>query len=96
MKTNANTPNEEISDEMLKKVAGGAVNIELDAIKRKAEKIKQSPGGYNSDREAIQKEINASIAEIDDNALLTFNGKFLGNGARTCKGFDTANVIFTE
>lgn len=31
-----------------------------------------------------------------DDALLTFNGKFLNNGARTCKGTTAARVMFTE
>lgn len=39
--------------------------------------------GTDTDREAVQKEINASVQQIDDNALLTFNGKLLINGART-------------
>ena len=33
---------------------------------------------------------------VTDNALLTFNGKYLNNGARTCGGFATSNVLYTE
>ena len=32
------------------------------------------------DRAAIQKEIDASVQQIDDNALLTFNGKYSNAG----------------
>lgn len=39
------------------------------------EELAQVSSGTNTDvdRSAIQKEIDASIQEIDDNALLTFN-----------------------
>ena len=46
--------------------------------------------------EEIAQVIGGGIAQIDENDLLTFNGKYQNNGARTCKGNATANVMFTE
>lgn len=80
------------------KVAEGAVSSTVEILRTLKEKVINAVNDTNTevDRDAIQKEIDASIAQIDDNALLTFNGKFLNNGARTCKGAATANVMFTE
>ena len=41
-------------------------------------------------------QVVGGIAQVDENDLLTFNGKFLNNGARTCKGKNTQNVLYTE
>lgn len=46
--------------------------------------------------EEIAQVIGGGMAQIDENDLLTFNGKYQNNGARTCKGKATANVMFTE
>ena len=80
------------------KVAEGAVSSTVEILRTLKEKVINAVNDTNTevDRDAIQKEIDASIAQIDDNALLTFNGKFLNNGARTCKGEATNNVRFSE
>lgn len=80
------------------KVAEGAVSSTVEILRTLKEKVINAVNDTNTevDRDEIQKEIDASIAQIDDNALLTFNGKFLNNGARTCKGEATKNVLFTE
>ncbi len=80
------------------KVAEGAVSGTVEILRTLKEKLINAVNDTNTevDRNAIQKEIDASIQQIDDNALLTFNGKFLNNGARTAKGNATANVLYTE
>ena len=80
------------------KVAEGAVSSTVEILRTLKEKVINAVNDTNTDvdRETIQKEIDASVQQIDDNALLTFNGKFLNNGARTSKGNATANVLYTE
>ena len=80
------------------KVAEGAVSSTVEILRTLKEKVINAVNDTNTevDRDALQNEIDASIQQIDDNALLTFNGKFLNNGARTCNGAATANVMFTE
>lgn len=69
------------------KVAEGAVSSTVEVLRSLKEKAINAVNDTNTEveREAIQKEINASVQQIDDNALLTFNGKVLSNDARTCK-----------
>lgn len=80
------------------KVAGGAVSSTVEILRTLKEKVINATTDTNTevDREAIQNEIDASIQQIDDNALLTFNGKFLNNGARTCAGVALANIMYTQ
>ena len=80
------------------KVAEGAVSSTVEILRGLKEKVINAVNDTNTevDRDAIQKEIDASIQQIDDNALLTFNGKFLNNGSRTCKGEATKNVLYNE
>lgn len=68
----------------------------LDTLRNLKEKAINAVNDTNTevDREAIQKEINASIQQIDDNALLTFNGKALGNGVRN--SIDLDDFSFTN
>ena len=80
------------------KVAEGAVSSTVEILRTLKEKVIDAVNDTNTevDRDAIQKEIDASIQQIDDNALLTFDGKFLNNGARTCKGEAISNVLYNE
>lgn len=66
------------------KVAEGAVSSTVEILRTLKEKTINAENDTNTDvdRAAIQKEIDASVHQIDDNALLTFNGKYLGNGKR--------------
>ena len=87
----------ELTDEQLDIVAGGVfiarndnaagdgVKSTIDILKTLKEKVINAANDTNTDvdRTAIQKEINASIAQIDDNALTTFNGKVLIDGSQT-------------
>ena len=58
----------ELTDEELAQVSGGAMIVNYN----------MAANDTNTDvnRAAIQKEIDASGQQIDDNALLTFNGKY--------------------
>ena len=64
------------------KVAEGAVSPTTGVLRTLKEKVVNAVNDTNTevDRAAIQKEINASVQQIDDNALTTFNGKFLNDG----------------
>lgn len=70
------------------KVSEGAVDSTLEALRTLKDKVINAANDTNTevDRTAVQKEIEAEIAQIDDNALLTFNGKFLDTGARNSPG----------
>ena len=74
----------ELSEDELAGVAGG-LDYTVKNLKTLKEKAINAVNDTNTevDREAIQKEIEASVQQIDDNALLTFNGKFLNNGSRS-------------
>ena len=64
------------------KVAEGAVNSTLDLVRTMKEKAIDSANDTNSDtdRLTIQKELNQFIDQVDDNALVTFNGQILLDG----------------
>ena len=84
-KTKADETIQEISDTELINVAGGtesAVNSAAEIFRTLKEKVINAANDTNTDvdRAAIQKEIDASVQQIDDNALLTFNGKYLNAG----------------
>ena len=76
-------------------VTDGALQNTIGILKTLKEKAIQPATDTSTevDRAAIQKEINASVQQIDDNALLTFNGKFLNNGARSLAADENTNDI---
>lgn len=67
---------------------------ELNAVNEKKIEAMIDTFDELTDEEIAQ--VVGGIAQIDENDLLTFNGKFLNNGARTCVGSDTPNVMFSE
>lgn len=72
---NANTQN----GNSMMKVAEGAVSSTVEILKTLKEKVINSANDTNtdSDRQQIQKELNQSVDQIDDNANVTYNGKYL-------------------
>ncbi len=64
------------------KVAEGAVQSTVDIIKTLKEKVLNAANDTNtdSDRAQIQKEMDQMIDQIDDNANVTYNGKYLVDG----------------
>ena len=67
------------------KVAEGAVNNTVEILKTLKEKAINAATDTNTDtdRATIQKEINQFVDQINDNALATFNGKYLVDGSKS-------------
>ena len=76
------------------KVAEGAVSSTVEILKTLKEKVINAANDTNtdSDRQQIQKELDQSIDQINDNANVTYNGKYLVDGShnRTVQN-DTTN-----
>ncbi len=72
----------------LMKVAEGAVQSTVDILKTLKEKVINAANDTNtdSDRAQIQKELDQSIDQINDNANVTYNGKYLVDGTHNSKG----------
>jgi flagellin len=66
------------------KTAEGAVSNIIDTLKTLKEKAINAANDSNSDedRRMIQKEFNQLVDQIDDDALITFNNKYLIDGTR--------------
>lgn len=66
------------------KVAEGAVSSTVDIIRTMKEKAIDAANDTNTDadRQIIQKEFNQMIDQIDDNAHVTYNGKYLIDGSK--------------
>lgn len=75
----------------LMKTAEGAVSSTVEILKTLKEKVINAANDTNtdSDRATIQKELNQSIDQIDDNANVTFNGKYLVDGSKNTVGVAT-------
>ena len=69
------------------KVAEGAVNSTIEILKTLKEKVINAANDTNtdSDRATIQKELDQSIDQIDDNANVNYNGKYLLDGSKNNK-----------
>jgi flagellin len=67
------------------KVAEGAVNSTVEILKTLKEKAINAATDTNtdSDRATLQKEIDQFVDQINDNALATFNGKYLVDGSKS-------------
>ena len=76
------------------KTADGAVSSILDALRTLKEKAIDAANDSNTDedRRMIQKEFNQLIDAIDDDALITFNNKYLIDGTRN-NAFQPAKTI---
>lgn len=77
---NQNTQN----DSSMMKTAEGAVSSTVEILKALKEKAISAANDSNTDddRRIIQKEMDQFIDQIDDNALVTFNGKYLVDGSK--------------
>lgn len=77
------------------KVAEGAVQSTVDILKTLKEKVINAANDTNtdSDRQQIQKELNQSVDQIIDNALVTYNGKYLLNGSKRGNGIATYTAL---
>ena len=81
----------------LMKVAEGAVGKTVEILRTLKNKAIQAATDTNTDddRKTIQKEIDQLIDQVDDNALVTFNGKYLLDGSKTLTGIAT-NATMTN
>ena len=70
------------NDASLMHTAEGAVDNTIDVLRTlKAKAIDAAnDSNTNEDRQTIQKEVNQLVDQIDDNALVTFNGKYMLTG----------------
>ena len=80
------------------KVAEGAVSSTVEILKTLKEKAVNAANDSNtdSDRQTIQKELDQSIDQINDNANVTFNGKYLVDGSKNSKGNATFTVLTNQ
>ena len=76
----------------LLKVAEGAVSSTVEILKTLKEKAINAANDTNTDmdRQTIQKEVEQSIDQINDNALVTYNGKYMLDGMSTIGGVGSA------
>lgn len=91
---NSNTQN----GNSMMKVAEGAVSSTVDILKTMKEKAINAANDTNtdSDRATIQKELDQSIDQIDDNALVTYNGKYLVDGSHNAKTTATTTAMTNQ
>ena len=80
------------------KVAEGAVQSTVDILKTLKEKVINAANDTNtdSDRAQIQKELNQSIDQINDNANVTYNGKYLVDGSKNAKSENGSATALTN
>ena len=91
---NSNTQN----GTSMMKVAEGAVSSTVDILKTLKEKVINAANDTNtdSDRATIQKELDQSIDQINDNANVTYNGKYLVDGSHNAKVTATTTSMTNE
>ena len=91
---NSNTQN----GTSMMKVAEGAVSSTVDILKTLKEKVINAANDTNTDddRATIQKELDQSIDQINDNANVTFNGKYLVDGSHNSKVTATTTALTNE
>ena len=91
---NSNTQN----GSSMMKVAEGTVSSTVDILKTLKEKVINAANDSNTDddRATIQKELDQSIDQINDNANVTFNGKYLVDGSHNSKVAGTTTALTNE
>ena len=77
------------------KVAEGAVSSTVEILKTLKEKAVNAANDTNTDadRATIQKELDQSIDQINDNANVTFNGQYLVDGSHNKKVTQTTTAM---
>ena len=86
------------NDNSLMETAEAALTSTLDILRNLKERAINSANDSNTDddRKNIQKEIDGLIDQIDDNALVTFNGKYLIDGTKNIQTRSMVNVLANE
>ena len=80
------------------KVAEGAVSSTVEILKTLKEKAVNAANDTNTDadRATIQKEMDQSIDQINDNANVTFNGQYLVDGSKNKKTTITTTLMTNQ
>ena len=80
------------------KVAEGAVSSTVDILETLKEKVINAANDTNTDadRATIQKELDQSIDQINDNANVTYNGKYLVDGSKNAATKGTSTALTNE
>ena len=80
------------------KVAEGAVSSTVDILKTLKEKVINAANDTNTDadRQTIQKELDQSIDQINDNANVTYNGKYLVDGSHNSSVTPTTTAMTNQ
>ena len=80
------------------KVAEGAVSSTVEILKTLKEKAVNAANDTNTDadRATIQKEMDQSIDQINDNANVTFNGQYLVDGSKNKKTNQTTTLMTNQ
>lgn len=91
---NANTQN----GSSMMKTAEGAVSSTVDILKTLKEKVISAANDdkTDADRAAIQKELDQSIDQINDNANITYNGKYLVDGSHNASVKATTTALTNQ
>jgi flagellin len=86
------------NDSSLMKTAEGAVSNTIEILKALKEKAINAANDSNTDedRQVIQKEMDQFIDQIDDNALVQFNGKYLVDGSKNNVACATKTVLLNQ
>lgn len=80
------------------KVAEGAVSSTVEILKTLKEKAVNAANDTNTDadRQTIQKELDQSIDQINDNANVTFNGQYLVDGSKNSATAATCTALTNQ
>lgn len=80
------------------KVAEGAVSSTVEILKTLKEKAVNAANDTNTDadRQTIQKELDQSVDQINDNANVTFNGQYLVDGSKNSKTTNTCTALTNQ
>ena len=80
------------------KVAEGAVSSTVEILKTLKEKAVNAANDTNTDadRQTIQKELDQSIDQINDNANVSFNGQYLVDGSKNSKTTATCTALTNQ
>ena len=91
---NQNTQN----DSALMKTAEGAIQNTIEILKSLKEKAINAANDSNTDedRQTIQKEVDQFIDQIDDNALVQFNGKYLVDGSKNNARWSCRTIFINQ
>lgn len=86
------------NDAALMKTAEGAVSNTIEILKTLKERAINAANDSNTDedRATIQKEIDQFIDQIDDNALVQFNGKYLVDGSKNNAFYSSRTILLNQ